>query len=115
MFAFENHSQWAEWLYIDNINITAVTGNAVEDIAQSGFSLYPNPAASSVTVEGQSKSPKVHYSICNMIGAEIKSGEISGNGNAFNGKIAVNELSKGMYFLKITDGDSSFTKKLNKQ
>src|SRR5258708_738841 len=28
MFAFENRSQWAEWMYVDNINITAVTGIA---------------------------------------------------------------------------------------
>jgi hypothetical protein len=112
MFAFENRSDWAEWLYIDNINITAVTG--IADINAANFNLYPNPAASVVTIEGSSKSDKVHYSICNMLGAEVQSGNISAGG-AYTAKIEVGGLSSGMYFIKVSDENSSFTKKLNKQ
>jgi len=113
MFAFENHSQYGSNLFIDNINITAVTG--VADInSASGFSIYPNPATSSITIEGTSKSEKIHYSICNILGSEIKAGDINAGGN-YSGKITVSDISSGMYFIKVTDGDSSFTKKLNKQ
>jgi len=114
MFAFENRSGWAENLYIDNINITAVTGIASVD-PQNGFTIYPNPATSSVTIEGTSKSEKIHYSICNMLGAEIRSGDIPANGNTYSGKINVSDISNGMYFIKVVDGDSFITKKLNKQ
>ncbi len=84
-------------------------------ISSGGFSIYPNTASSSVTIEGVSNSEKVRYSVCNMLGAEVKSGEIASSGNSFKGNLTVSELSKGMYFLKVTDGDSVWTKKLNKQ
>ncbi|MBI3502177.1 MAG: protease inhibitor I42 family protein [Bacteroidetes bacterium] len=114
MFSFENRSQWAEWMYVDNINITSVTG--VADLNSPGnFTIYPNPATSSITIEGNVQSEKIRYSICNLIGAEIKAGEISSSGNLFKGNIPVSELANGMYFLKVTDGDSVWTKKLNKQ
>ncbi len=114
MIAFENRSQWGEGIYVDNINLTSVVG--VESIdAHNAFNIYPNPASSSVTVDGIAKSEKVHYSLCNMLGAEIKSGDIATSGNTFSGKIQVADMSTGMYFLKVTDGDTSFTKKLNKQ
>ncbi len=113
MFAFENRSQWGEGIYVDNLNITSVTGIASAE-AHAGFSIYPNPATSNVTIEGISKSDKVHYAICNMLGAEVQAGDITANGS-FNGKISVSDLSNGMYFLKVTDGDTSYTKKLNKQ
>ncbi len=80
-----------------------------------GFSVYPNPATSSVAIEGTSRSEKIHYSICNLLGAEIKSGDISSSGNSFSGKINVSDMSGGMYFIKIIDGSTFFTKKLNKQ
>ena len=114
MFAFENRSQWGEGIYVDNINITSVTG--IESLhSRSGFSIYPNPANSLVTIEGATRSDKVHYSLCNMLGAEIRSGDISSSGNNFSGKIQVSDISAGMYLLKITDADGSYTKKLNKQ
>jgi hypothetical protein len=114
MFAFESRSQWGEGIYVDNLNITSVTGIAPMD-AHSGFSIYPNPASTLVTIEGAAKSEKIHYAICNMLGAEIRSGDIAASGNTFSGKIQVSDISNGMYFLKVTDGDSSYTKKLNKQ
>lgn len=77
--------------------------------------IYPNPAGVSFKIEGASKSEKIHYSLCNLLGAEIKSGDISGNGKSYCGEIQVDGISTGMYFVKVGDGNFSFTKKLNKQ
>ena len=96
-------------------NFTVSVSSGIADLNnQAGFTLFPNPAASFVTIEG-SASGNVRYSICNMLGAEIKTGQISSGGSGFSGTIDVSMLPKGMYFLKVSDGDSSFTKKLNKQ
>ncbi|MBI4930404.1 MAG: T9SS type A sorting domain-containing protein [Bacteroidetes bacterium] len=114
MFAFENHAQYGSNLFIDNINITSVVGMADLSSA-SGFSMYPNPASSSITIQGTTHSEKIHYSICNIIGDEIIAGDISANGNSYTGNIQVSDISKGMYFIKVSDKNSSFTKKLNKQ
>jgi hypothetical protein len=113
MFAFRDRSAWGEWIYVDNINITSATG-INEGAYANSFNIYPNPASSIVTISGTSKSDKVQYAICNMLGAEIKAGEIPSNGN-YNAKISVSDISSGMYFIKVIDGDTSFTKKLNKQ
>jgi hypothetical protein len=114
MFAFENRSQWAEPVFIDNINITAVTGIASLN-SPGGFSIYPNPATSSFTIEGTSNAEKVHYSVYDLIGEEIRSGDISSGGNNFSGKIQVSDIARGMYFIRVNDERNTWTKKLNVQ
>jgi len=112
MFAFENRSDWGEWIYLDNISITAVTG--IESVGSSnGFSIYPNPASSVFTIEGASNAEKIHYAMYSIVGAEVKTGDIETNGNNFNGKIHVSDISSGMYFIKVSDGKNTWTKKIN--
>jgi hypothetical protein len=50
-----------------------------------------------------------------MLGAEISSGTIASGAGKFSAKLDMSGLAKGMYFLKISDGSTSFTKKLSKQ
>ncbi|MEO6904193.1 MAG: T9SS type A sorting domain-containing protein [Bacteroidia bacterium] len=111
IFAFENRSNWGEWLYIDNINITAVTGiETMNPLAT--FNVYPNPASTLFTIEGTSTTDKIHYTLYNIIGIEIKSGEIRTDGNFFSEKIPVTDFSRGMYFIKLSDKKNTCTKKL---
>lgn len=114
MFAFENRSGWGEWIYIDNININAITGiEPVESL--SGFSIYPNPATGSFTIEGTGNAGKIHYAMYNVIGDVVRVGEIAANGNLFREKIQLNDISKGLYFVTLSDGKNTSTKKLNVQ
>jgi len=92
-----------------------VVAAGIQDLnGDPGFGIYPNPVTSYVNIEGSS-SGKVEYSICNMLGDVIRNGNVSSNGSSFSDRIDVSTLPKGMYFLRVIDGDSSFTKKLNKQ
>lgn len=112
LFAFENRSNWGEWIYIDNINITAVTG--IEPISNFvSFNIYPNPASTSFTIEGNGAKEKIHYSLYNIIGKEILDGEIENKGGSFNEQVQVTGLSKGMYFIKMSDKKNTWTKKIN--
>lgn len=113
MFAFENRSDWGEWLYIDNINVSATLINGIESINPlEGFSIYPNPATTSFTIEGTSNSEKIHYEIYNVVGAAVKTGDVAAKTTNFNGRISISDISKGMYFVKISDGKNEWTKKL---
>lgn len=114
MFMFENRSQWGEWIYVDNINITGVVGVPTLNSAD-GFIIYPNPASASFTLEGKSSAEKIHYALYTMLGEEIKSGTIVPGADEFKGKVEVNDLARGMYFLNVKDGTHSWTKKLNVQ
>ena len=114
MFAFENRSGWGEGIYLDNINITAVTG--IESInSTDGFTIYPNPASTSFTIEGASNAGRVHYAVYNIVGEEIRAGDIAANGSGFNGKIQVDDISQGVYFIKVSDEKNIWIKKLNVQ
>ena len=96
------------------IDLSAVTTAVENTEASVGMNVYPNPATSSVMVEGLSNADKVHYSLCNIMGAEVQSGDISSGNSTFSGKIELNNMSNGMYLLKVTDGEKTFIKKISK-
>jgi hypothetical protein len=121
MFAFENIAEYGSGLYVDNINISALTGVLTMN-SPEGFTIYPNPvqtdsygASTEFTIEGASTAGKIHYALYNIVGAEIKTGDIATNGSSFNGKIQVSDISRGMYFIKVSDGKNTWAKKLNVQ
>lgn len=112
LFAFENRSSWGEWIYIDNINISAAT--AVEELNPfAAFKIYPNHASTSFNIEGTSAVKKIQYSIYNILGKEIKNGEIENYSGSFNEKIQVSNFSGGMYFIKFSDSKTTWTQKIN--
>ena len=114
MFAFENRSAWGEWIYLDNINITSTTTTGIASgTSAEGYNIYPNPASTSITIEGITDAEKIQYHLFNMLGDEIRSGEILSGGNAFKGNIELSDIARGMYLLRIIDGNKNFTKKLN--
>jgi hypothetical protein len=115
MFAFENRSDWGEWIYLDNINITAATTGIASINFADGFNIYPNPASTSFTIEGASNADRIHYALYSIVGTEVKSGDIATNNNGFNAKIQVSDISSGMYFIKVSDEKKTWTKKLNIQ
>jgi len=112
-FAFENRSNWGEWIYLDNINITAVTG--IETINPlANFTIYPNPASSFFSIEGTAAG-KIQYVLYDMIGKQVKQGSFETNGALFNRKIAVDDLNPGIYFVKFGDGKNTWAEKLTLQ
>ena len=111
MFAFENRSDWAEPMFLDNINITAVTG-ITENNFISNLSIYPNPASTQLSIEGFSNAKRINYSLLNALGEEVKTGAIFSSGIKFSTKLEVNELPRGVYFLKMNDEKNIFTQKI---
>ncbi|HET6225313.1 MAG TPA: T9SS type A sorting domain-containing protein [Bacteroidia bacterium] len=112
LFAFENRSNWGEWIYIDDININATVGvdklNALQE-----FKIYPNPASDLFYIEGISDAKKIHFSIYNVVGEEIQNGDLENNAGSFTEKIQVTDFSKGMYFIKLSDSKNVWTRKIN--
>ena len=111
MVQFYSTNGYGNNLYIDDINITGVVGIA-EGASLDGFSIYPNPANNYIVIEGKTDSEKIHYAIVNVIGGEIKSGDIFSNGNSLNEKISVSGLRGGVYFLQLHDGKNTSAKKI---
>ena len=72
------------------------------------FVLYPNPVQNTLSVSFES-TVEANYAIINMMGQQVKSGRVAQEG------IEVNELNSGVYFIQVTDGQNTITKKFLKQ
>lgn len=75
--------------------------------------VYPNPGNGklSVSFTAQSKGD-VHISISDAKGNEVYSRTLKDFNGEYSNQIDISEKGKGTYFLKITQGDDSITKKL---
>lgn len=80
-----------------------------EDLNQL-ISVYPNPVQSQLTIESN-QSEQLNYQLYGIDGVAYKSGVISME----TIQLSLSELSKGMYFLRLTDGKQLVTKKIIKQ
>jgi hypothetical protein len=87
------------WYYTKE---SSLSNNSVE---LSSFSIYPNPTNDKLFVQGLSSSSRV--SIYNVLGKLVLSQTISK-------EIDVKQLSKGIYILKIIDGQKETTRKFIK-
>ena len=76
-----------------------------EEILKNKKNIYPNPSSRSIKIQGIYKEQT--YKIYNLIGAEVLRGSIN-----FNENIEIHNLKKGLYFLKLKNGDAiKFIKK----
>jgi N-acetylneuraminic acid mutarotase len=86
---------------------------SVMDIASDdGIQVYPNPAISSFTIEGITDMVKMHYSMVNVLGDEVRSGDVYSSGNNFTGNVNINDFPPGLYFLKIDNGRNTTSRKI---
>ena len=101
--------------YTVNITLTAAGVTALTALsdgqaeAKFDFVLYPNPVQNKLTVSFENGATNSTFGIINMMGQQIKSGQIEQDG------IDVSELNAGVYFIQVTDGKNSITKKFLKQ
>lgn len=77
------------------------TGVFVNQIEQQGFSIYPNPANTFITIHGLTHPSYVVY---NTLGAIV----LEGNGN----QIQVGQLPDGLYFLVLEEDGKRYTKQV---
>ena len=81
------------------------TKEQLEEILKNKRYIYPNPSSRSIKIQGIYKEQT--YKIYNLIGAEVLRGSIN-----FNENIEIHNLKKGLYFLKLKNGDAiKFIKK----
>jgi hypothetical protein len=115
MFAFENRSDFGQWIYIDNINISgssSTTGITQFGSGKQQLMVYPNPANGSFTVSGTGHTGRVNFTILDVSGRTVSAGNMNIEGDGFKSTLQVNDLAKGMYYLKVYDDQDSWINKL---
>ncbi|HYG50970.1 MAG TPA: T9SS type A sorting domain-containing protein, partial [Flavobacteriales bacterium] len=78
--------------------------------AEFGFSIHPNPASSNVTIAiSNAQTSTVAVTITNGIGQNVWTAK---EAPAKNINVNIENLSRGVYFVKVNAGDKILTKKL---
>ncbi len=78
-----------------------------------GLSIFPNPARNifNVTLNAATASDSIAVQLYNTLGQIVIEEEFSNNGT-FNEQIDISGVNSGIYFVKVTDGSRSSTRKL---
>lgn len=103
-------------VYIDDINITGVLGVNENNSDVAGIVIYPNPANQSATISYHlNRAADTKIELVDMLGKKLMN--ISNNHQA-EGDYTVllskgeHNITSGIYFVKLTIGNSTTTKKL---
>ncbi|MDH7445930.1 DUF5060 domain-containing protein [Aquimarina sp. 2201CG14-23] len=92
-----------DWLVLIRNNTILSNPEFISD----GFTMYPNPTNSSFTIDGLTQE-MYHLKVINAAGQVIFKTTVSNTRN----KVLTNNLSKGIYFIKISDDQNEISKKL---
>ena len=103
-------------IYIDNINITGVVGINENLSSASTLSIFPNPTSESSTIAYHlEKKADTKLTVTDVLGKTVFT---QTNGAQSEGDYTVvisrqnQNLRNGIYFIRLTVGDQSITKKL---
>lgn len=91
---------------IDDINIEA--GAGIEEVSANVVRVFPNPATNMINVEAQGFE---QYQLVNMLGQTVMNSNLV-NGNA---QINVSNLSNGVYYVRLINGNTVETIKVIKK
>ncbi|MDQ3047750.1 MAG: M43 family zinc metalloprotease, partial [Bacteroidota bacterium] len=102
-------------IYIDDVNINGVVG-VNENENEASFSIYPNPANQSCTISYRLTQQSVtKIEVMDVLGKQILSvnnAQQSAGDYTFSISKQQLNLHNGMYFIKLTVDNQTFTKKL---
>ena len=86
---------------------------SIEDFAFSGFNLYPNPSTGEFTLNLELiNTEKVSVQLFDIRGRLINEKNYFNTNANFSEKINFNNTAKGLYLVKITNGNKQTTRKL---
>lgn len=95
-------------VFFDNIELYESSALSTNDILASKFNTFPNPANDVVQIATSLEINKVE--MYNVLGKKVTT-----SFNQDNNNVDISTLSKGIYVLKITSGQSTITKKIIKE
>jgi beta-glucanase (GH16 family) len=105
-------------VYLDNVSVEkqVPTGNKVlTGIENEEFSLFPNPTSGKITISGNSVSSPVTLILYNLQGqliSTILNNQYLTKGNTVTFNLRNEVASSGIYLLRLTNKDNSFTRKV---
>lgn len=112
-FKFTAETGMSNHFYLDDINLTSVTGIAELPLV-SNIQVFPNPASDLVTVEFDLVDDKnISVEMKDVLGRLIKTGEtVSLQAGHHQMSMPLGDVAKGIYFISVKSNAQVLTKKL---
>jgi len=87
---------------------------SVEDLNNTSFSLYPNPAQTKINIRLPQQEGLISVSLTDVLGQEINEVKIDAKTSTVDYSFNVNTLPNGMYFIKVSNDQSKLVKRFVK-
>lgn len=87
-----------------NVNFNTLS---TDDVSVSDFSVYPNPAKTSITIKSSGQAQIDSVDLYNILGVNVLSAA-----NLVNDTLDVSKMATGVYLLKVNAGANSVTKRI---
>ncbi len=111
--AVSNASEYSETITITTLSNDSTSDSVkISDADNVAFSLYPNPVGEEgvITINMDGSVKNTFYSISSITGAKVKSGKLD---NKFS-EVGVQDLERGVYFLKINSQEGKYIRRFIK-
>ena len=92
-------------------NYTPLNTGSVTDVEESAFSIFPNPALSTITLQSGINLQYAEVTVFNVVGEKVYSQNLK---NLNNTLLDISTLTNGIYFLRISAGNRLLTQKFIK-
>ena len=106
--ALADTSDWsAPWSFV------TIGTQGIGDKSQTTFSIFPNPASDKVSIRIESAEAKpIQVAIVDLIGKTVFSGEFNLGSGTNTREIGLDNISKGVYILRLTIDGQTLNRKL---
>lgn len=109
--AFESYNRFGNNLYIDNINISSTTDLKEIKTQLGKIQLFPNPTSGMVSVISSQAVENLTIAFFNAQGLQVFTTQVKAQ-TQLSETLDLTQLSKGIYFVKITGNNSIEQQKL---
>lgn len=107
-----HHTEWGETEDY-TLNISGGSGLSISEESFEEFKLYPNPSEGAVNVSLLLDSTEViQIDLFDLLGRTIKTTIFENNNLTFNEQLHYNNLAKGVYLVKVKQGNKITSKQL---
>jgi bacillolysin len=96
-------------LWLDDASVTLPTGVNELVSAENDIEIFPNPSNGIFTIRSQTNNEEQYVEVYNMLGAKIHS---SAKSKLSAYTVDLSNQSKGIYFVKVYQGEKCTTRKI---
>jgi len=97
---------------VNSTNFSIDSAASVGDELFSNFKLFPNPSNGMITVSFDLQSSDVNIELFDLRGRKIKTSEFKAIDTSFSKALNYQSVAKGLYILKIANGNNRISKKI---